>query len=127
METIVTIALSVLGTLVVVGLFVVPMMNRFAIKRLEIDTAKNYLDGIDETHRTITSEMSHVHERIDDMRRELDFERDSLQRDLDDRFNHTREMIEENMRYADSRFDKLERKLQEQINHLMDKVEVPTI
>ena len=125
METIVTIALSVLGTLAVVGLFIIPMTNRFAIKRLKIETATT--QDVDETHRSLASDMSHVHERIDDAQRDLNYEIENLKRHLEIDINHTQDLNRELNRYVDSRFDKLEARLQEQINHLMDKAEVPTV
>lgn len=125
METIVTIALSVLGTLAVVGLFIIPMTNRFAIKRLKMENATT--QDIDETHRTMSSEMTHVHERIDDARKDLDYEVENLKRHLEIDIKHNHDLHHELNRYVDSRFDKLEARLQEQINHLMDKAEVPTV
>ena len=129
METIVTIALSVVGTLTMVGLFVIPVTNRFAIKRL---TRENATHGdIDDSMSKIQRSEEHLHIRIDDLQKDVHTELERVVNHeigmVKDEIRHFNDLNRELNGYVDSRFDKLESKIMEQINYLHDKVGTPTV
>lgn len=111
METTITFVLGALCGLFLLGMVyafigVLKMQKKIKVQHYEFDHLHKQLNNIaDETHRRITTNEERAHQRMDEMLRDLEQQRQEGIRRSNDDYQNLRKLLDDTNRYVDKRVD----------------------